>query len=78
MRRGLVMRRFRGDFLAHLGLLGRFLRYFGSVGALWGLILGLLGPLGAPFWPKLAQDGEKSRFFGFDNRIWVPSWDQKS
>ena len=54
MRRGLVMRRFRGDFLAHLGLLGRLLasfwlcwgalgRHFGSLGTLLGLILDLLG-----------------------------------
>ena len=74
MRRGLVMRRFRGDFLAHLGLLGpgRLLASFAlcwgdfgphfALGALLGLILDLLEPLGKPFWPnwpKLAQDGPK-------------------
>ena len=70
MRRGLVMRRFRGDFLAHLGLLGRLLasfwlcwgvfgHHFGSLGELLGLILALLGPLGQPFWPELAQVGPR-------------------
>ena len=63
MRRGLVMRRFRGDFLAHLGLLGRLLTsfwycwdafgpHFKSLGVPWGTFSTQVGPS----WPKLATN----------------------
>ena len=52
--------------------------HLGCLGILLDLILGLLGPLGAPFWPKVAQDSENSRFFEFSFQIWDPSWVPKS
>ena len=36
-----------------------FWPHFGCLGALLGLILGLLDPLEAPFWPKLGQVGPR-------------------
>ena len=77
-----------GGSCKHLGILGGS---FGSLGAPFGFILAFLGRLLDPFWlswdvlgrlgtpflPKLAQVGpswpkiaKKNRFFEFDLRIW--------
>ena len=51
--------------------------HFGALVASFALVLAVLGRLGAPFGPKLAQDNEKSRFFEFKVLIWDSSWEPK-
>ena len=58
-----------GGLCEHLGILGgsfwlswgAFWPHFGSLGTLVGPILALLGRLGTPFSPKLAQVGPRYR-----------------
>ena len=77
-----VLKHFSGSFWLSWGA---FSSHFGCLGKLFGVMLALLGYLGAPFLLKLAQVGrswskipKKTSIFGFNLRRGTPSWDRKT
>ena len=77
-----VLKHFSGSFWLSWAA---FSSNFGCLGKLFGLMLALLGYLGAPFWLKLAQVGrswskipKKTSIFGFKYGKLDPSWDRKT